>query len=435
VVFRPEVHTEAGATQEEREVNARRIAVAVAAVLASAAIAGCGGSGSKVATLNYYIFPEPSGSFAKAASDCSKASGGRYTISINSLPSDSDSQRTQLVHRLAAGDNSIDIVGMDVNWTAEFATAGWIRPWSGADAAKATNGVLAGPVATATWKGRLWGAPLNSNTQLLWYRKDLVPTPPTTWNQMIQDAVNLAKQGKPHYIEEQGRQYEGYTVWFNSLVDSAGGQILSGPSTVSLGPAARQAATIIHDLANSPAADPSLSNDQENEGRLAFEANKAAFEINYPFVWPSAQMDTPKLAKVMGYAPYPRVDPSIPAHVTIGGINLAVSKYSQHPADAFAAIICMASREHQLTDAIKGGLPPTLASLYDDPALAKAYPFHQLIKQQLQTYGIRPKTPAYSDVSLAIQKTLSPPSSVNPFSAVSQLRSQIKAALTSGALL
>src|SRR5436305_15262575 len=123
------VHT-GWSDEEEREVNARRIAVAAAAAAAALAIAACGGSSSKVAKLNYYIFPEPSGSFAKAASDCSKASGGRYTISINSLPSDSDSQRTQLVHRLAAGDNSIDIVGMDVNWTAEFATAGWIRPWS-----------------------------------------------------------------------------------------------------------------------------------------------------------------------------------------------------------------------------------------------------------------------------------------------------------------
>ena len=415
--------------------NARRTGVAAALIAVSALVVGCGGSSGNVATLNYYIFPEPSGSFAKAASDCSKASGGKYSISINSLPSDSDSQRQQLVRRLAAGDPGIDIIGMDVNWTAEFATAGWIRQWSGADAAQATKGILPGPMATATWNGKLYGAPLNSNTQLLWYRKDLVPNPPLTWDQMIQDSIRPAKQGKPHYIEEQGRQYEGYTVWFNSLVDSGGGQILSGPSTVSLGPPARQAATIIHDLANSPAADPSLSNDQEDQGRLAFESGTAAFEINYPFVWPSAQSLAPKIAKVMGYAPYPRVDASIPPHVTIGGINLAVSSHSKHPAAAFAAIICMASKPHQLTDAIKGGLPPTIGALYDDPALAKAYPFHQLIKQQLQTYGIRPKTPAYSDVSLAIQKTLSPPSSVNPFSAVSQLRSQIKAALSSGALL
>jgi multiple sugar transport system substrate-binding protein len=398
------------------------------------ALAGCGGSSNGGATLSYYIFPEPSGSFAKAAAACSKASGGKYNIVINTLPSASDAQRQQLVRRLAAKDSSIDIVGMDVNWTAEFAGAGWILPWSGADKAKVTSGVLAGPIATATWNGKLYGAPLNSNTQLLWYRKDLVPTPPKTWTEMIQDATRLAKQGKPHYIEEQGAQYEGYVVWFNSLVDSAGGQILSGPSTVALGPAAKQAASIIHDLARSPAADPSLSNDQEDQGRLAFEAGKAAFEINYPFVWPSAQA-IPKVAKEMGYAPYPEVVAGRPARVTIGGINLAVSKYSTHPAAAFAAIACMAGRQYQLINAVKGGLPPVIGSLFDDPALAKPYPFHELIKQQLNTYGIRPKTPAYSDVSLAIQKTLSPPDGINPASAVNSLTSQIKSALSSGALL
>jgi multiple sugar transport system substrate-binding protein len=121
--------------------------------------------------------------------------------------------------------------------------------------------------------------------------------------------------------------------------------------------------------------------------------------------------------------------------VTIGGSNLGVSAYSTHTADAFAASACMAQRQYQLTDAVKGGLPPTLASLYDDPAVAKAYPFHQLIKQQLATYGIRPKTPAYSDVSLAIQKSLSPPDGINPSTAVHQLTGQIRSALSSGALL
>jgi multiple sugar transport system substrate-binding protein len=414
--------------------SARRKILATA-LAAGFGLAGCGGGGSTVATLNYYHFPEPSGSFDAAAAACSKASGGKYTIAIHVLPSASDDQRTQLVRRLAAKDSSIDIVGMDVNWTSEFADAGWLRPWSGALASQVTNGVLPGPIATATYNGKLYGAPLNSNTQLLWYRKDLVPNPPTTWTQMIQDAVNLAKQGKPHYIEEQGRQYEGYMVWFNSLVDSAGGQILSGPTTVALGPPAAQAAAIIHNLATSPAADPSLSNDQEDQARLAFEGGTAAFEINYPFVYPSAQKDNPKLAKVMGYAAFPEVNAGSPARVTIGGSNLGVSAYSTHPNEAYAASACMVGRSYQLADAVKGGLPPVLGSLYDDPSVAKAYPFHQLIKQQLSTYGIRPKTPAYSDVSLAIQKTLSPPSGIDPNSALSQLKSQIKAALSSGALL
>src|SRR4029077_17878806 len=97
------------------------------------------------------------------------------------------------------------------------------------------------------------------NTQLLWYRSDLVPNPPTTWAQMISDAEKLAKEGKPHYIEIQGAQYEGATVWFNTMVASAGGTVLNPDATkVTLGAPAVRALGIMKQLADSPAADPSL---------------------------------------------------------------------------------------------------------------------------------------------------------------------------------
>jgi multiple sugar transport system substrate-binding protein len=161
--------------------------------LVAGVIAGCGGS-SGPPTLNWYIFPEPSGSFAHAAQVCSQASGGKYKIALNTLPTDADGQRQELVRRLAAKDSSIDIIGMDVTYTPEFADAGWLRPWTGANR-DALKGDLPGPLATATWKGKIYGAPDNSNTQLLWYRKDLVPNPPKTWAEMLADAKKLAQQG------------------------------------------------------------------------------------------------------------------------------------------------------------------------------------------------------------------------------------------------
>src|SRR3954454_15552558 len=95
--------------------------------LAALTAAGCGGSSSKgVATLNWYVFNEPSGSFAAAAKKCSQQSGGKYKIAVQALPTDADQQRENIVRRLAAKDSSVDIVGMDVIWTAEFAEAGWI---------------------------------------------------------------------------------------------------------------------------------------------------------------------------------------------------------------------------------------------------------------------------------------------------------------------
>jgi trehalose/maltose transport system substrate-binding protein len=390
-------------------------------------------------TLNWYVFPEPSGSFQAAAQACSNKSGGAYKININFLSTSSDQQRVSLVRRLAANDSSIDILAMDVNWTAEFATAKWVRPDPAALAAQIRSQDLAGPVRTATINGRLWGVPINSNTQLLWYRKDLLTSigqpVPTTWSQMIADAIELARKGKPHYIEEQGAQYEGLTVWFNSLVNSAGGQILGPGDSIAIGASTQAAASIMRALATSPAADPSLNVTQEGQADSAFDQGHAAFEMNYPFVWDSAQKTNPAVAKQMAYAPFPRVTDDIAPHVSIGGYNLGISSHSKHPDLAFKAVQCLTQPANQTTYAVKGGLPPVAASIYSVPSFQKAYPFWSLIKQQLQTYGIRPQTAAYADVTLAIQKTLSPTSNIQPTSVVSTLRNDIKASLSSSALL
>ena len=411
----------------------RRATAIYGAVLAAVALAACGSSSKGPPTLNWYVFPEPSGSFAAAAQECSAASGGKYNIAINLLSTASDQQRVSLVRRLAAGDTSIDILAMDVDWTAEFATAKWIHAWPTALASQVTNGLLSGPIATATWNNQLYAAPINSNTELLWYRKDLVPNPPKTWDEMLNDAIALAKQGKPHYIEEQGAQYEGLVVWFNSLVNSAGGKIVTSNNKVVVDQTSQTAASIMHRLANSPAADPSLNTDMEDQARIAFEKGTAAFEINYPFVWPAAAKAG--IQSKMGYALFPTVTPGTPPHVSIGGYNLAVSAYSKHPDLAFQAIQCLTQPKNQIRDAIKGGLAPVTSSVYDDPSIAQQYPFHALLKAQIQTYGIRPTTPAYADVSLAIQKTLSPTASIQVNNVVSSLRDEINKALSSGALL
>jgi multiple sugar transport system substrate-binding protein len=91
--------------------------------------------------------------------------------------------------------------------------------------------------------------------------------------------------GQPHFIEEQGAQYEGLTVWFNSMVESAGCQILSPDNQVVLGRPAVIAASILRQLATSKGADPSLNVSMEAPGQVAFQSGSAAFMINYPFVW------------------------------------------------------------------------------------------------------------------------------------------------------
>jgi ABC-type glycerol-3-phosphate transport system substrate-binding protein len=405
--------------------------------LAAALLAGCGdGGGAGRARLNWYNFPDDSGALQKAATDCGRASGGRYSIAYNKLPRAADGQRQQLVRRMAAHDKALDILGLDVTWTPEFAEAGWIRPWTGRRRRQATVGTLRVPLETATWKGRLYAVPYNTNTQLLWYRSDLVRTPPRTWAQLLDAARSLDRQGKPHFVEIQGAQYEGLTAWFNSLVESAGGSILTPDATrPSLGPPAVRAAGIMRDLARSPAGDPSLPNQMEDQNRLAMESGTAAFEINYPFVYPSMKANNPKLFRVFRWAPYPRVDADRPAHPTIGGIDLAVGEFSAHPDFAFEAALCLRNRRNQMIAALTGGLPPTLRALYSDRAFVRSYPFSRQVLQALETASVRPKTPAYQNVSIAISHTLSPPAGIDPAGSIDTITGQISDALESKGLI
>ena len=403
--------------------------VATLALVALAALtaAGCGGSSSSKgpATVNWYVFKEPGGAFDAAAATCTKSSGGRYKVKVVALPTDSDQQRELIVRRLAAKDRSIDVIGMDVNWTAEFAEAGWIEPWTGANKQAAGQGVIPALLASAVYKGQTWVRPFTTNTQLLFYHKDVVKgPPPKTWDQMIQMAQKIG--GSKGKIVVQGRRYEGLVVWFNSLVNSAGGQIVDRQGNTKLGPPAVKAATIMHDVATK-AGTSSISNEKEDTGKDDFKANDLAFMVNYPFVYADIAKDKKALAN-LGVARDPAVNPGEPSHVTFGGINLGVSHYAKDKDLAFEAAKCLAAPEQQKVAALKGGLFPTRQSLFDDPEIRKAYPFADLVQQTLEDGVPRPVLPAYSDISLAIQDKLHPPGDIDPESTINDLKDALEKA-------
>jgi multiple sugar transport system substrate-binding protein len=400
------------------------------AVIGSAALAACGvGSsegGSGRTAINWYVFNEPGGSYDKAVADCNKQAGGKYHINYVKLPTDANQQRELVVRRLAAKDKDIDLIGMDVIWTAELAEAGWILPWTGENRSVATEGKLQGPLKTVEYKGKVYGLPFTSNTQLLWYRKDKVDAPPAdfTWDEMIDDAV-----AKKTHVEVQARQYEGLTVWVNALIAGAGGQIVDQQGNVKVDKSAKTAAEIISKLGKSSAAPPGMSTNAEDQARQGFETGRSYYEVNYPFVYPSAEAVGKDFQKNMGWAIYPRSVKGEQSRPPLGGINIGVSKYGETPDLAFEAAKCLASPEHQAIAAELGGLPPTTESVYNTAKVKKAYPFADLLRKSIEQAAPRPVTPAYSDISLAIQKTYSPPDGIDPNGIEQKLKDRIEKAV------
>jgi multiple sugar transport system substrate-binding protein len=413
--------------------------LALAATLLAVAACGSGDSGSGSVTLNWFIFNEPSGGVQAAAKKCSDASNGAYTIKFQYLPSQADSQREQLVRRLGAKDETLDLLGLDVVWTGEFANAGWIEPVPAAIRPAVTKDVFASVLHTASFDKRLYAVPIWSNTQLLWYRKDRVKQAPKTWAQMLQMAERIGPaKGE---IQVQGNKYEGLVVWTNAMIASAGTSILAGPDKIALDERKTDAAlAAMGAMASSPVAAPNIDTSTEDTARLGFESGSSSFMINYPFVYPSAKSNAPAVFKQIAAAKYPGITEALPSRPPLGGINVAVSSYSKHKAQSFAAIQCLVAPDNQLAIAKAGGLPPVRSDVYDRPAINEIYPgFADLIRSSIRDAGPRPsESPAYQDLSLAIQDAVHPASGIdpkNPGATYSKLKDKVQQAIDRKGLL
>ncbi|MFZ5869991.1 MAG: ABC transporter substrate-binding protein, partial [Actinomycetota bacterium] len=123
----------------------------MALALAAAALTACGGDAGGPPTLTWYINPDNGGQ-AELAKKCTEESGGAYSIEVSILPNDADAQREQLVRRLAANDDSIDLMSLDPPFVPEFAEAGFLLDVPDEREAEFTEGIVQSAVQSATWK-------------------------------------------------------------------------------------------------------------------------------------------------------------------------------------------------------------------------------------------------------------------------------------------
>jgi multiple sugar transport system substrate-binding protein len=465
--------------------SARAVRLAAVALATASVLSACGSAdlGSSGRVISFYTPASGAATFAAVAKQCSQQFGGQFTIQQFSLPRSTDDQRLQLARRLSANDRTVDVMALDVIWTAEFAEAGWVLPLSDDPAGRAepdaTADTLPGPLATATWKHKHYAAPLSTNTQLLWYRPDLMDKPPATWDAMVDEATRLHAAGKPSWIGVQASQSEGLVVWFNTLLESAGGRVLSddGHTVTLTDTPAHRAATvtalrILKSVATAPGADPSITRSDSGTSRLAFEQGKSALEVNWPYALASMLENAvkggvpflplnrrPELAgavnnvgafvptdqqfraaydaskAVFGFAPYPGVQSGRPAKVTIGGLNLAVARTTRHKREAFQAIRCLRDLQNEKYIALAGGLPGARTSLYSDPQFQAKFPMYNIIRQQLTNAAARIATPVYQAVSVRISATLNPINEIDPEKTADTLAVQVQKAVDGRGLL
>ncbi|MDQ0822972.1 multiple sugar transport system substrate-binding protein [Arthrobacter sp. V4I6] len=313
-----------------------------------------------------------------------------------------DQQHDDLVQNFQAKNANYDVVSVDVVWTAEFAAKGWLQPLKDKMALD-TSKMLKPTVDSASYKGTLYAAPQNSDGGILYYRKDLVPTAPTTWDEMMQ-MCSIAKANNIGCFAGQYAKYEGLTVNASEAINSAGGSVLDDDGKPSLTTAEAKAG--LENLAKAYA-DGNIPKEgitfQEEQGRQAFQDGKLLFHRNWPYVYNLAVTEgSSKVKDVLGMAALPGKEG--PGASTLGGHSAGMSVYSKNKATAKDFLTFLTSEETQKFYATQGSLAPVLGALYDDQELVSKLPYLPVLKTSIENAVPRPVTPFYPAVTKAIQE-------------------------------
>jgi multiple sugar transport system substrate-binding protein len=393
--------------------NRRLMVVAVAAVTTAALVTSCssskksggggtagGGSTGDRGPITMVQGKDTSGILPGLASLWNKDHPNEK-VTMKQQTDQADQQHDDLVQHFQAKDPGYDVVSVDVIWTAEFAAKQWLVPLKDQYALD-TSQLLAGPVKSATYNGTLYAAPETSDGGLLYYRKDLVPTPPTTWAELTA-ACSKKTAGMACY-GGQFSKYEGLTCNAVEAIYGAGGSVVEADGKtpdVDTPQAAQGLDFLVNGFKQGYISKEAITY-QEEQSRQAFQSGKLMFLRNWPYVYNHLTNDAD--SKVKGkFAVAPLPGSSGAGTSTLGGHNFGISVYSKHKATAFDFLKFIISPPAQSELLNVGSLAPVLKSSYSDPALVAKFAYLPTLQKSIDTAIPRPVSPFYPDITESIQ--------------------------------
>ena len=312
-----------------------------------------------------------------------------------------DQQLQDLILHFGKKSTDYDVVSADVVWTQQLASNGYLQPLTGKFAID-TSATIPAVLNTAKYRNILYAAPSATDSQILYYRKDLLGSKPvpTNFDELFADCSIAKAKGIGCYTG-QFAKYEGLTVNFSEAVNSAGGTVVdnSGKPTLNT-PAAKAGFTKLVDAFKKGYIPAQAITYQEEQGRAAFEAGKFLFYTNWPYAYSLTTTNKSSFAaknkSALGIAGFP-------GKSSLGGHNWGISNFSKHKGTALAFVKWAESPEVQKVQIQKASLAPVLSSLYTDSSLTSKYPYLPVLKKSLDNAVPRPATPFYQSVSTAIQ--------------------------------
>jgi multiple sugar transport system substrate-binding protein len=376
------------------------------------AAAGCGSSGGAAAgkqvpasasqTIEFATQGLGSeGTATTAAVKAFEQANPKIHVHILPLSPTSDVALEQLQQRFIAGSATPDVITSDVTWPATFARSGWL-----ANLARfhpQTSAFFPGQMASGEYQGGVYGIPWFINAEGVYYRTDLIKTPPATPSQLVSDAQAAMKSD--HSLKEglafEGDKYEGAVTAFQSFGGQIGLSHLGNINTAASAAALSFMSDAIHKYKIAPQA---VSTWEESNVQDAWLSGQTPFALNWPYIFQLSEAKGSAVAGKTGWIPFPSASGSPQA--SLGGDDLAVNAHSTHQAAAWKLIQFLTSDSTQITRAISAGDPPSVQSAYNATLFAKA-PYYKQEQAVFKYATPRPVTPVYPQISSELQTMIS----------------------------
>jgi multiple sugar transport system substrate-binding protein len=294
-----------------------------------------------------------------------------------------------------SGDAGYDIVYSDVIWVPKFAAAGWLLDLTDRLTPEDAKDFLPVALAAGYYKDRLYRVPAFTDAGVLYYRKDLVKEPPTTFDDLERLAERLETPDRWGFLW-QGKQYEGLvTVYLEVLWGFGGEWIDAATRQVFLDrPEALRAVEFLKKTIGT-ISPPAVTTYIEEDTRSLFQNGRGVFLRNWPYVWTLMKESPMRLEDRVGMAPVVHA-PGHKSAATLGGWGFAISKYTTNP-DAAWQFVEFLTRPQQLRKVqLQMGRIPARTSLIPPE-----------FEPILRSARMRPPIPEYAPASDILQRWLS----------------------------
>lgn len=283
-----------------------------------------------------------------------------YDVDITYIPK--SDFNTKLNTAIATG-QAPDVSYLDQPLVPRFAVDGILLnldPYAGGRTGVDKSKYYQGALNTNVVGGKLYGLPLNQTCVALYYNRDLVKTPPTTWDEWIDMAKKVYKKGQIAAMEVPPGG--GWGAWlFPAFVASAGGRMVT-----------EDGAKAAFD--EQPAVDAlklwiemrKYSDKEVQDSANSFQNGLVATKISGPWEISGFRQNYPNLKFGVALIPAKTKDDIHASN--IGGENLVIYKSAKNPQAAWELIRFLTYRPENaiLCAEVTGNFPVLLEAAQDD---------------------------------------------------------------------